>query len=68
MGCSGQDGSLLCKSLIEKNQKVIGTSRKIRTNDNLKTLAIENEFEKMNQKAEKYISIAYEKTNEALDQ
>ena len=28
IGCSGQDGSLLCKSLLESGQKVIGTSRK----------------------------------------
>ncbi len=28
IGCSGQDGSLLCKSLLNSGQKVIGTSRK----------------------------------------
>ncbi len=28
IGCSGQDGSILCKSLLESGQEVIGTSRK----------------------------------------
>ncbi len=28
LGCSGQDGSFLCKSLLEKGDKVIGISRK----------------------------------------
>ena len=28
IGCSGQDGSLLCKSLLESGQNVVGTSRK----------------------------------------
>ena len=64
LGCSGQDGSLLCKSLIEKNQKVIGTSRITKNNENLKTLAIENEFEKielnlLNQKCLKNIILKY---------
>ena len=27
IGCSGQDGSLLCKSLLESGQQVVGTSR-----------------------------------------
>ena len=27
IGCSGQDGSLLCKSLVEKREKVIGITR-----------------------------------------
>ena len=35
-GCTGQDGSYLCKSLIEKGFKVIGTSRK--RNPNVKRL------------------------------
>ena len=28
LGCTGQDGSLLCKSLLEKGNKVIGLSRR----------------------------------------
>ena len=45
-GCSGQDGSLLSKSLLEKGFNVIGISRKQKTqNDNLKKLGISGEIE-----------------------
>ena len=38
-GCTGQDGSLLYKSLLDKKKKVIGVSRFERPNiKNLKTL------------------------------
>ena len=32
LGCTGQDGSYLCKSLISKGFKVIGTTRKEKPN------------------------------------
>ena len=45
-GCSGQDGSLLSKLLLEKGFKVVGVSRKQQTQqDNLKKLGISNEIE-----------------------
>ncbi len=40
-GCTGQDGSFLYKSLVNKNQKVIGVSRSDKPNiKNLKTLKL----------------------------
>ena len=46
LGCTGQDGSLLCKLLLEKGQKVVGLTRsntdRIR---NLKILGIEKDVE-----------------------
>ena len=32
-GCSGQDGSLLSRSLLKQNYEVVGTSRAIKTNE-----------------------------------
>ena len=46
LGCTGQDGSFLCKSLLEKGHKIIGLSRKAK--DKIQThriLGIEKEFE-----------------------
>ena len=46
LGCNGQDGSLLCKSLLQQNQKVIGSSRNCsKQKTNLKKLHIENDIE-----------------------
>ena len=45
-GCSGQDGSLLCKSLLEGGQEVIGTSRKnVSEHKNHKTIGITGELD-----------------------
>ena len=45
-GCTGQDGSYLCESLLEKNFKVIGTSRKKKPNlKRLITLGIEDKLQ-----------------------
>lgn len=45
-GCTGQDGSFLCKSLLEKGHNLIGTSRKTKDQFiNHKRLGIEKEFE-----------------------
>ena len=45
IGCSGQDGSLLCKSLLESGQKVIGTSRKnISEHDNHQEIGISGQL------------------------
>jgi len=49
LGCTGQDGSLLCKSLLKKNHRVIGVSRTKTSNPlNLKKLNILNEVERTN--------------------
>ncbi len=46
LGSNGQDGSLLCQSLLKKNQKVVGTSRFCRKpKTNLKKLNIEKDVE-----------------------
>ena len=45
-GCTGQDGSYLCKSLIEKNFKVVGTTRTNNVNlKRLKTLGIADQVD-----------------------
>ena len=45
-GCSGQDGSLICHSLLKQGHTVIGFSRNNQTiHKNLKTLGIHNSFE-----------------------
>ena len=45
-GCTGQDGSFLCKSLLEKGHKIIGLSRKVNNKiHNHAKLGIEKEFE-----------------------
>ncbi len=47
-GCSGQDGSLLSKLLLEKGFKVVGLSRKQKIqDDNLKRLGISDEIERL---------------------
>jgi len=47
LGCTGQDGSILCKSLLKKNHQVIGVSRSQESNStNLKKLNIENDIER----------------------
>ena len=44
LGCLGQDGSLLCKSLLNKGYKVTGLARSIdKDHNNLKKLGIERE-------------------------
>ena len=46
LGCNGQDGSLMCKSLLEKNFKVIGVTRKkIKAESNLPRLGILQDVE-----------------------
>ena len=46
LGATGQDGSLMCKSLLRQNYKVIGFSRSIGNNaPNHKKLGIEKEVE-----------------------
>ena len=48
LGCTGQDGSILCKSLLKQNHRVIGVSRTKNTgSENLKKLNIENDIEKI---------------------
>ena len=45
-GCTGQDGSYLCKSLLNKGFKVIGTTRKNRPNlERLSTLKIADQVQ-----------------------
>ena len=45
IGCSGQDGSLLCKSLLESGQKVVGTSsRNISMHKNHAKIGIDSEL------------------------
>ena len=44
IGCSGQDGSYLCKSLIKKGFKVIGTSRNNRKKINHQIIGIEGKI------------------------
>ena len=44
IGCSGQDGSYLCKSLIKKGFKVIGTSRTNRKKINHQIIGIEGKI------------------------
>ncbi len=45
LGCAGQDGSLISKSLLTKGYKVIGTTRQIQNDKkNLFALGIENEI------------------------
>ena len=45
-GCTGQDGSLICQSLLQKNFKVIGFSRKSNPNrKNHDLLGISKDFE-----------------------
>ncbi len=44
-GCTGQDGSFLCRSLIKKGMNVLGVSRTSKPNlKNLKTLSITKEI------------------------
>ena len=44
LGCTGQDGSFICKSLLEKNYKVIGISRSyLNKNDNHQKLGIDKD-------------------------
>ena len=44
-GCTGQDGSYLSKSLINKGKNILGISRSIKPNlNNLKKLSIANKF------------------------
>ena len=46
LGCSGQDGSLLCQSLIKKRYRVIGLSKnKNQKTSNLQKLGIEKDIE-----------------------
>ena len=46
LGCKGQDGSLMCKSLLEKNFKVIGLIRsELKDQSNLHKLGIHQEIE-----------------------
>ena len=46
LGCKGQDGSLMCKSLLEKNYKVIGLIRgELEKHSNLHRLGIEKDIE-----------------------
>ncbi len=46
LGCTGQDGSFLCKSLLEKGHKVIGLSRKLKNKiKNHIELGIEKDLE-----------------------
>jgi len=48
LGCQGQDGALLCKSLLQKNQKVVGSSRFKKKNlGNLEKLKINNDIEQV---------------------
>ena len=45
IGCSGQDGSLLCKSLLESGQKVVGTSsRNMSMHKNHEKIGIDSEL------------------------
>ena len=45
LGCAGQDGSLISKSLLAKGYKVIGTTRRMQNDKkNLLALGIENEI------------------------
>ena len=49
LGCTGQDGSLLCKSLLKNNHRVIGVSRTQNSSIiNLKKLNIATEVERTN--------------------
>jgi len=49
LGCTGQDGSILCKSLLKKNHQVIGVSRSKESNSiNLEKLNIEKDIERTN--------------------
>ena len=46
LGCKGQDGSLMCKSLLDKNYKVIGLIRgELKNHSNLHRLGIEKDIE-----------------------
>ncbi len=46
IGCNGQDGALICNSLLKKGYKVIGGSRNSKDNlDKLNQLGIAKEFE-----------------------
>ncbi len=46
LGCTGQDGSLICKSLLNQGFQVIGFTRDATQNlDNLNRLGIFNEVE-----------------------
>ena len=46
LGCTGQDGSFLCKSLLKKGHSIIGLSRKVNNEiHNHAKLGIANEFE-----------------------
>ena len=45
LGCKGQDGSLMCRSLLKKNYKVIGLIRgKLKDQSNLHKLDIKNKI------------------------
>ncbi|AAZ58718.1 GDP-D-mannose dehydratase [Prochlorococcus marinus str. NATL2A] len=45
LGCKGQDGSLMCRSLLEKNYKVIGLIRgELKDESNLHKLDIKNKI------------------------
>ena len=49
LGCTGQDGSILCRSLLKHNHRVIGVSRAKNKNlSNLKKLDILNKIERTN--------------------
>ncbi len=49
LGCTGQDGSILCRSLLKNNHRVIGVSRAKNTNlTNLKKLDIVNKIQTAN--------------------
>ncbi len=46
LGCKGQDGSLMCKSLLEKNCKVVGLMRsELEDQSNLHKLGIDKDIE-----------------------
>jgi len=58
LGATGQDGSLMCKSLLKKNYKVIGFSRvNCNPSTNHQKLGIENEIEMENGNIENFKSI-----------
>lgn len=55
-GCTGQDGSYLCESLLKKNFEVVGTSRKKKPNlERLISLGIEDKLRLITCDLENYI-------------